>query len=313
MAVTAGLVSQTACWAQQPVQTPQPAGSTSPAQAIPPVLTTVPASSAGAGQPMGAVETRDARVSGGLEVTGGVARLLNNASVTAGDAAAPVALNRGGHVLVCSTSEFHLLHAGANGGLIFGLDRGAVEIFSGSEAQDVVLTPDLRLKTLTGGQYDLRLRVTREGDTCVENHGTGAPVLEATDAFSSASYRVLPGQHVLFVGGDLHRVVDHETSSCGCPTGVPAMLTAGAHPFPEAESLGLATTAAPANVAPVGTASSQVSTSLRYGEGQPPPPDVAVVPITATAPAPAKGGFFHAIGHFFHRLFHGSKARKSVP
>ena len=272
---------------------------------------------------MGSVATRDARVTGGLEVGGEVARLMNNASVTANDRAAPVALSRGGHVLVCSTSEFHLLRSGASGALIFGLNRGAIELYSDTAPGDVVLTPDLKLTPVTKGSFDLRVRVTREGDTCVENAGTSAPVLNATDAFTTANYRILPGQHLLFVNGDLHRVVDHERSPCGCPSALPPMIAgnvgqpgsaaAMAHPFPQAESQGLATPAASGNEAPVGTASSQVSTTFSYNDGQGTPPPGGASAATGTASAavpvaakPAKeGGFFHAIGHFFHRIFHG--------
>ncbi len=276
--------------------------------------------------PMGSVATRDARVNGGLEVQGDIARLLTNVSVTAYDRDAPVALHRGGHVLVCSTSEFHLLRSGSSGALIFGLDRGAIEITSDSRPQDAVLTPDLKFVPVTKGSLDLKVRVTREGDTCVDNAGAGAPVLNVTDPFSSANYRVLPGQHLLFVAGDVHKVVDHERSSCGCPPvmaprvlaakpGQPASpdQAAAAHPFPQAQSEGLAQPSAAANEAPVGTASSQVSTSFSYGENQGRPPSVGDPPATGatgatstTASRKENGGFFHAIGHFFHRVFGGS-------
>ncbi len=272
---------------------------------------------------MGAVATRDARVTGGLEVQGEVARLLTNASITASDHDAPIALHRGGHVLVCSTSAFHLLRSGKAGALVFGLDRGAVEISTESALQDALLTPDLKLVPVTKGALDLKLRVTREGDTCIDNAGAGAPVLNVTDPFSSASYRVLPGQHLLFVKGDLHKVVDHERSSCGCPPVVVPKLIAGkpgqpansaqaaaAHPFPQAQSEGLSPTSEASNEAAAGTASSQVTTSFSYGQGQGRPPSVGDPPATgATGPtageAPQKpAGFFHALGHFFHRLFH---------
>jgi hypothetical protein len=64
-------------------------------------------------QGMGTVATKDALVTGGLEVQGDRARLMSNASVTAYDHTAVIGLDRGGEVLVCATSEFHLLHSGA--------------------------------------------------------------------------------------------------------------------------------------------------------------------------------------------------------
>ncbi len=278
-------------------------------------------------EPMGTVSVRDARVSGGLDVQGNVTRLLTNASVTAApDHAAPVTLQRGGGVLVCSTSEFHLLRSGAGGSLIFGLDRGAIQVITQSRPQDVVLTPDLKLVPVTKGLLDLSLRVTREGDTCIENAGADAPVLNVTDPFSSANYRVLPGQHLMFIKGDLHKVVDHERSSCGCPVmppkdaaipgkpATPAQAAAATHPFPQAESEGLAPAPEAANEAPAGTAGSQVTTTFSYGDGQGPPPSIAAEPASGTTAAsergreaneaPKEGGVIHAIGRFFHRLFH---------
>ena len=270
---------------------------------------------------MGTVPTIDASVNGQVEVHAGQAQLLSNVSVTAFTRTAPVTLNRGGDVMVCSTSQFHLLRATQSPALVFGLDRGALELHSPSQPGDIVITPDLKLTPVTRGQYDLRLRVTREGDTCIDNAGANAPVLNATDAFSSASYRVLPGQHLLFVKGDLHQVVDHERSPCGCPS--PQLLAKGgggnkveaAHPFPQAESEGLAPTAAPSNAAPVGTPSSQVTTSFSYGPGEVTPPGLAAQPPAPTnagtgagsaSATPPKAGFFGSIGHFFRKIFHTS-------
>lgn len=279
-------------------------------------------------KPLGTVSTTDARVSGQVEVRGGQAQLLSNVSVTAYDRTAPVTLDRGGQVQVCSTSEFHLLRAGGHGSggattsLLFGLDRGALELRSPTQSGDIIITPDLKLTPVTQGSYDLRLRVTREGDTCIENLGVAAPVLNVTDAFTSNSYRVLPRQHLLFVKGDLHRVIDGERSPCGCPAAAPMVAgatgtAAATHPFPQAESEGLAATTMPSNAAPAGEASSQATASFSYGEGAAPAPGSAVTPVPGSAAAPAtpglaappapdpaqKPGFFHAIGRFFKRIF----------
>lgn len=290
---------------------------------------------------MGTVPTHDALVTGGLEVHGDSARLLTNASVTAYDHSAAISLARGGEVLVCATSQFHLLHSGTGNSLLFGLDRGAIELHTESAPQDVILTPDIRFTLEHPGHYDLRLRVTPNGDTCVENSGTSAPVLSLADPFSGASYRLIPGQHVLFEHGSLREVVDNERSPCGCPSapapvqhiastpGQPTTPAAAAaeHPFPAAASQGLAPTTPPGNSEPVGEKHTQVATTLSYDAAHP----NAVPPSTVEppAPAPAAGStagsptgtgdstsppppptppgahdLAHAIGHFFHKLFH---------
>jgi len=267
---------------------------------------------------MGTVATQDALVTGGLEVQGMQARLVSNVSVTAYDRTASIALDRGGEVLVCATSEFHLLHSGTGKSLLFGLDRGALELHTPSEAQDVILTPDLRFSVEAQGSYDLRLRVTRNGDTCVENAGANSPVLMLNEAFSQASYRLMPGQHVLFEHGSLREVVDNERSSCGCPpatlplvaaNGSPAEKASAAHPFPAAVSEGLTPASSSAPVE-----EPQISATLHYGEGSAAPadpavtaaPSVVVTPVS-TAPPPTPPGahaILHKIGSFFHRLFH---------
>jgi hypothetical protein len=252
---------------------------------------------------MGTVPTHDALVTGGLEVRGDTARLLTNTSVTAYDHSAAISLARGGEVLVCATSQFHLLHSGTENSLLFGLDRGAIELHTDSSPQDVILTPDIRFTLEHPGHYDLRLRVTPNGDTCVENSGTSAPVLTLADPFSGATYRLIPGQHVLFEHGSLREVVDNERSPCGCPPAPPppvqqiaatpnpnpaqpaTPITAAAeHPFPAAASVGLAPTPSPARTpTPVGQQQTQVATTLSYDAAHP----NAVPPSTVEPPKPA--------------------------
>ncbi len=278
-----------------------------------------------AAQMMGTVATKDALVTGGLEVKGDWARLMSNTSVTAYDHTAQVKLERGGQVLVCATSQFHLLHSGTGSALLFGLDRGAIELHSQTEGQDVILTPDIRFSVEQKGTYDLRMRVTRDGDTCVENAGKKAPVLMLNDAFSRASYRLLPGQHVLFERGNLHEVVDNEKSPCGCPgsekgeqvaeNATPATKAAAEHPFPAAESEGLAPTQAVPN-SPVGEKETQVSTTLAYAPGAGTPPSAVETPeqieadsLTPQPPTPVvKHSFGYKWKRFWYKLFHPGSA-----
>jgi hypothetical protein len=262
---------------------------------------------------MGTIPTHDALVTGGLEVKGDSARLLTNASVTAYDHSAAISLARGGEVLVCATSQFHLLHSGTENSLLFGLDRGAIEIHSSSSPQDVILTPDIRFTLEHPGHYDLRLRVTPNGDTCVENTGTSAPVLTLADPFSGATYRLIPGQHVLFEHGNLHEVVDNERSPCGCPPAppppiqqiaatpksdpsqpTPPAVAAAEHPFPAAASQGLAPTPSPSPtpVPPTpGEKHTQVSTVFTYDAAHPntPPPSTVEPPKPASTTGSTSG------------------------
>jgi hypothetical protein len=259
-------------------------------------------------QTIGYVSTTDAEVTGSTDTIDGRAVLAGSVSVTAKDHTAPIALSRGGTVNVCQTSALHVTESGAMGvaaPLLFSLDRGAIEIQMTATATDAVMTPDLRLTVRNRGLLDLRLRVARNGDTCVENRGVGAPTLAVSDPFGDSMYELRSGQHVLFEHGSLHEVVDNESSPCGCPdpkgmtladaliahgsgtapkpsptapavpappvaaAGAPAAVptpAAIAHPFPEAISAGLAP---PAEVpqSPPGEVHTQVTGALSYSPG----------------------------------------------
>jgi hypothetical protein len=295
-------------------------------------------------QPIGTVGVQDATISGALEVSNGRAILVGNATVTARDRAAEVELNRGGTVRVCSTSGLHVTAgktADAAAPLMLALDRGAIEVQMAATSHDVVTTPDLRFTMLSDGPLDLQLRVTRNGDTCVDNRGERAPVVNVADQFGEATYQLKAGQHVLFEHGSLKEVVDHESSSCGCPPeptmsvadallkpavpgggAMPEKTTAEQHPFPAAVSAGLAP-AAGVPQAPAGAVHTQVSAALSSGGGA----DSLTAPAATkdataagakdapgssqaqTAPAPVaekhSKGPFRAVGRFFKRIFGG--------
>jgi hypothetical protein len=171
-------------------------------------------------QLIGYVNTRDAVVTGAADVLDGQAVLTGSVSVTAKEHTAPITLGRGGTVRVCQTSELHLTESRSvelSAPLLFSLDRGAIEIQTFATATDAIMTPDLRFTVANKGPLDLRLRLARNGDTCVENRGPGAPTLNISDPFGEALYQVSAGQHVLFEHANLHEVVDHESSPCGCP------------------------------------------------------------------------------------------------
>jgi len=267
----------------------------------------------------------------------GHAVLTTAVAVTAKDHTAPITLGRGGTVRVCQTSVLHLTESKAASAasqlaapLLLSLDRGAIEVQMTAVPTDAIMTPDLRLAALAAGPLDLRLRVARNGDTCVENRGPAAPTLSVSDPFGAAMYELLPGQHVLFEHGSLREVVDHEPTPCGCPETpgmslADAMLAPGAgvaakptqpatqadaqHPFPAALSEGLAP-APEVPQAPPGEVHAQVTSSLSY-DAQPASPASAPTaaapgptPQPAAAPPPEQHrDFVHAVGHLFRKLF----------
>jgi len=295
------------------------------------ILFAVVCGAAQAQQPIGNVAVQDATVAGELTVNNGRAVLVANTTVTAKDHTADVTLNRGGSIHVCATSGLHITAGKSATGpapLMLSLDRGAIEVQMAATTSDVIMTPDLRFGIASNGPLDLSLRVTSNGDTCVENRGANAPILTGADQFGESSYNLRPGQHVLFEHGSLKEVVDNESSPCGCPPApAPGLSLADAaikvgttkqaveaqHPFPAAISNGLAPTAAVPQ-APQGVVHAQVATTLSYdanGNAASPPPSApaeANAPATAQTAPPAPAPQHHSdvghwIGHFFKRLF----------
>ena len=288
--------------------------------------------------PVGTVASADATVAGGaaavVPASGGRTTINSGATVTANPGRnAEVNLARGGSVLVCQTTGVHL--TSGSDSLVLALDRGAMEIRMKAAASDVVLTPDLRFTLAedasSNRELDLRMRVTFDGDTCVENHGRKAPQLNVSDAFGEASYLLKPGQHVMFEHGSLKAVMDRETTPCGCPpdekrpqgmsladaalrggqsSPVTPKQAAVEHPFPEAVSEGLAAPPVGQPETP-GERHVQVTSTLKFDPtataADKESTTVAVVPV-APAPAPTavpqqKHGPFGAIGRFFKRIF----------
>jgi hypothetical protein len=288
-------------------------------------------------QPIGTVGIQSASVAGALEVSNGRAVLVGNSTVTARDRTAEIELKRGGTVRVCATTGLHVTAgAGADGAapLMLAIDRGAIEVQMQGTTRDVVTTPDLRFTMLGNGPLNLQLRVTRNGDTCVENRGATAPMLNIADQFGEGTYELKAGQHVLFEHGSLKEVVDHESSSCGCPPestmsvadalvsspggGDAAKTAAEQHPFPAAVSAGLTPPTVPS--ASAGTTHTQVTAALNSGDGG---DTLAAIKASEdastaakvsaangtgqTAPAAAKTSKnpFRAVGRFFKRIFGG--------
>lgn len=206
--------------------------------------------------------------------------------------------------------------------LMVALDRGALELRMGTVPGDIVMTPDLRFSFSGEGLLDVRIRVTRNGDTCVDNRVAGLaghPELQVGSLFGSETYNVRSGQHVLFEGGNLREVVDNETSPCGCPeeparvpeaqvelqarksakiTGTQAAVQ---HPFPADVSQGLAPPPAVPQAAPQVT-HTQVATTLVFNGGA--AAEAPAKSVNAAKPAfEEKKGFFRSIGRFFKRVF----------
>lgn len=284
-------------------------------------------------KPLAYVPTDGVTISGSLEVANGKATIGNNGSITAGDKIAKITLARGGELRLCSSTQVHLTSdqsvAPDSTALMFALDRGAIEAsYKPGKYSDVLLTPDLRILISGPGDADLKVRVNKTGDTCIDNHGENAPYITVTSQFEGGVYRVKPNQRVLFEHGSLDQVVDNEQEPCGCPPETPVeVATANGKPaggpsstpadtaFPLAVSEGLKPPPSPPEkpVVPAGTPHAQVDVPLTYNgentQAASSPSPIAKPPVPSETIPAKKGapqrGFFHKVGHFFARLFGG--------
>jgi len=256
-------------------------------------------------------------VTGALEVRGDKAIIAASGAVTADNATTRVTLPRRGVLSVCASTTVKLaadtsVPKDETPGLLMALDHGAIETdFTTGRNSDMVLTPDFRILISGPGTAELKVRLGRQGDTCVDNAGTNAPYVLVTSLFGGGMYRVEPGQRVMFEHGSLREVVDNEKEPCGCPPPVKP----GGNEFPLAQSEGLAPIAAPAPAPPPPV---ETHLPLVYNSGAHAPktaPSAALEPQAAATSQPQAGaaapemkpkpkrGFFRSIGRFFRRVF----------
>lgn len=257
-----------------------------------------------------------ASVAGALEVTGDKAIIAASGSITSGSRTTNVVLPHRGVLRVCASTTVKLaadtsVPAGETPGLLIAMDHGAVETsFATGRNADILLTPDFRILIGGPGSSELRVRLGRDGDTCIDNSGANAPYVVVTSLFENGLYRVQPGQRVMFQHGSLREMVDAEPEPCGCP---PPPSPSAKNEFPLAQSEGLAPTPAPAPTPKQpASATPAAAPPLVYSSPEHAPQAVSAPPAQ-TAPAPSapaprpekkkKPGFFDRIGHLFRRIF----------
>jgi hypothetical protein len=270
-----------------------------------------------------------AKVTGALEVAAGKAIIAASGTVTSGSQTTEVILPHRGRLRVCASTTVKLaadasVPADETPGLLMALDRGALEISfatnpSAGRNADILLTPDFRILIGAPGAAEVKIRLGRHGDTCVDNSlasgdrssslgPVNAPYVLVTSLFGDGDYRVQSGQRVMFEHGSLREVVDNEKEPCGCPP--PAQ---GGNEFPLAQSEGLALTPKPSPVAPSpNSAPTQLVEPLVYkSASQAIQPAAGPSPAAASSPnlpanppaAKKKTGFFAGIGKFLRHLF----------
>ena len=188
-------------------------------------------------QPLGELYATDARVKGAVILAGSGTSVLSGSSIAAGAQNATLKLERGGNLLVCS-GRVSRSNASQNGReLMFSLNSGNLEMnYPLGAAADTLLTPDLRLLLPGPGTIHIAVKVTPQGDTCVQSLPWNVASIVVSETMGDATYQVKPNEAVLFKAGHLSEAT-RTKQNCGCPISqpIPPTQVAQAAPPPAAE------------------------------------------------------------------------------
>src|ERR1022692_2536502 len=199
---------------------------------VPAVLVLGMCCTAEAQQTLGELYATDARVKGAVILAGSGTSVLSGSSIAAGAQNATLKLERGGSLLVCSGTNLSV-NASQNGReLMFSLNSGNLEMnYPLGAAADTLLTPDLRLLLPGPGTVHIAVKVTPQGDTCVQSLPSNATAIVVSETMGDATYQVKPDEAVLFKSGRISEAV-RTKQNCGCPVTQPVHVAKLAPPSP---------------------------------------------------------------------------------
>jgi hypothetical protein len=168
-------------------------------------------------QPIGELYATDASVKGSVVLAGSGTSVLSGSSIQAGAQAATLKLERGGNLFVCEGTKLTINASQSGRQLLLSLNTGNVELNYplGTEA-DTLLTPDLQLLMPGPGTVHLAVRVSTNGDTCVQSLPSNGAAIVVSETMGDATYQVKPDEAVLFKGGHLKQASPTK-QNCGCP------------------------------------------------------------------------------------------------
>jgi hypothetical protein len=181
-------------------------------------------------QPIGELYATDASVKGSVVLAGSGTSVLSGSSIQAGAQAATLKLDRGGNLFVCEGTKLTINASQSGRQLLLSLNTGNVELNYplGTEA-DTLLTPDLQLLMPGPGTVHLAVRVSPDGDTCVQSLPSNGAAIVVSETMGDATYQVKPDEAVLFKGGHLKQASPTK-QNCGCPKVVATQVAKSAPP-----------------------------------------------------------------------------------
>jgi hypothetical protein len=278
-------------------------------------------------QTLGELYATDARVKGAVVLAGSGTSVLSGSSIAAGAQTATLKLERGGSLLVCSGTNLSVNASQSGRELMFSLNSGNLEMnYPLGAAADTLMTPDLRLLLPGPGTVHVAVKVTPQGDTCVQSLPWNVAAIVVSETMGDATYQVKPNEAVLFKGGHLSEATATK-QNCGCPVSQPRQVAKAAPPPPPMESkpapppskapadqdVHLAVSAplvfraddpSPDLTETVATLKLEHNQVLQLDPVVLPPPEPNKTKAPMVAQKEQKHSFFSRVGAFFATLFH---------
>lgn len=201
-------------------------------------------------QSIGELYATDASVKGSVILAGSGTSVLSGSSIQAGAQAATLKLDRGGSLFVCEGTKLTINASQSGRQLLLSLNTGNLELnYSLGTEADTLLTPDLQLLMPGPGTVHLAVRVSPDGDTCVQSLPWNAAAIVVSETMGDSTYQVKPDEAVLFKGGHLKQASPSK-QNCGCPKVVPTQVAKAAPPPPPTPAPAMAANNSPGAILP---------------------------------------------------------------
>jgi hypothetical protein len=179
---------------------------------------------AAAQQNVGELFASDASVKGSVVLANSGTKVMSGSSIAAGEQMATLQLERGGSMLICPKTSLAVTTSQNGRQLMLSMNTGNVEMdYPIGSASDNLLTPDFRLLLPGPGRLHLAVRVSANGDTCVQSLAANSSAVIVSEGMGDESYQVKPNEAVNFKAGHISGAMPtHE--SCGCPKPPPTQV-----------------------------------------------------------------------------------------
>jgi hypothetical protein len=175
-------------------------------------------------QNVGELFASDASVKGGVVLASSGTTVLSGSSISAGEQAATLKLERGGTMLICPNTSLAVTTSQNGRQMMFSMNTGSLEMdYPIGAASDNLLTPDFRLLLPGPGRLHLAVRVNAKGDTCVQSLSSNSSAVVVSEGMGEESYQVKPNEAVIFNAGRISGAMPTR-ETCGCPAPPPTQV-----------------------------------------------------------------------------------------